>query len=170
MDQEIEIVKLVVLKNGGLRVGYTFQEEVDGELVNNYHEAEKDAAPVQEGANALRLMLPHLLALTGFQGFKIDGKYLKSRAAIDDQALEPYRILKVELNGHDEDTTVQVWGRYHGKYGKIDFHTNAMKVYGAEAKYEFSGNLIEDTHNLFDEAEAYLGGKFIPQAQMALQL
>lgn len=170
-DEVIELKSVKVLKKTGLNVGYQRLEHVDGNPVTKFYSIDNDAEPVQEFQTALRLMIPHMLAILEISPVIIDAKYIKSRTAINDPKLEKFRVIKVEVSGEGDEEEIVITGKRFLKFGKsFEFKTPGIKLYGSEATYEFSGNLVEDKENLFDEVEAYLGGKYTPAAQLEMQI
>lgn len=170
-EETIELKSVKVLKKTGLEIGYERVEHVDGSPVTKLFSVKNDAEPVQEFQTALRLMIPHMLAILEISPVSIDAKYIKSRAAINDPKLEKFRVIKVEVSGEGDDEELVITGKKFLKFGaSFEFKTPGIKLYGSEATYEFSGNLAEDKSNLFDEMEAYLGGKYTPASQLEMQM
>lgn len=170
-EKVIQLRSVQVLKKTGLKIGYEMLEKLEAGDVKKFYTIDCDAEPTQEFDTALRLLIPHMLSVCELSPIKIDGQYLQSRAAVNDSKLEKFRITKVEVIGDGEDEEIVLYGKKHLKFKRVvEFKTPPIKCFGKEANYEFSGNLHEDKENLFDEVEAYLGGKFTPAAQFEMQM
>ncbi len=162
-----------ILKTG-VQVSYVFHDTmvVDGEDHDIPRERRERIYADPKGTffTAINLIKAHLLALSEF-GHTIDAKYLKSRVALDDPKMEKWRVEEISISGDLEETKILIKGHRKNKRGKeMKVATDAVLIYNSN-DYEFSGNLAEDWEALADEAEALLGGNFMPSGvQFKLEL
>lgn len=161
----IEIKNVKITKADRAVIVYK-KSEVDGatsEVTENHH-----SKVHEDFKNALAQLAVHFGVLTG---------YIKS-SDVKDPALygkdvDSFHVSGYSIGGEDEDQGIVIKGyRILPGSGKAVILNSPFTRFneGDETRYKHMDHLINLIENARDEATKYLGGKFAPEPQLALEL
>lgn len=167
---EKQISKAKVSKDGGLTISFKEIRQVDdtGKAFNTVVEGKAEVHP--ELLTTLKLLIPHLILITGLNSSKrvIDEKYIKARKVLDDSALEGWQVDGVSISGEDATEGVVLIGRFKSPYGKTTSVVAPFTFLNGDGGYPFKDELVESVQAFFDEADQYcFHDKYQPR-QLAL--
>lgn len=170
--EKVEIRKVEIHRNTGLKVVYVDNPTLDNGEVSNDDITKKSTAHFDNSIKVgFRELVAHALLIQEYP-CSIDETYIKARKIIDDPAYKQFKVVGFEIKANsfedDENAKVAIVCTHELEDGEIYKYTLPFVRLYSGSSYEFSGNLHTVIEKLISEVKLYLGGKVMPSNQTKL--
>lgn len=166
------IIEKVKFTKDGAEIIFKSNSIIADQAVQDGNKIERSRPPHPDLLKALKVLVPHYLLITGLNPIAIDADYLQKRNIIseENEQVKSFAIYGFSLSGEGDGEGVILLGKKKTPAGKTIAIPCPSQGLTGEKGYQFKDILLEDLNEAIEEIEAYIGGKFAPDPQLALAL
>lgn len=166
------IIEKVKFTKDGAEIIFKSNSVIKDQAVQDGNRLTRSREPHPDLLKALKALVPHYLLITGLNPIEIDADYLQKRTILteENEQIKSFTIYGFSLTGEGDSEGVVLLGKKKTPAGKTIAIPAPGEGLSGEKGYQHKDILSEDLNEVIEELEAYIGGKFAPDPQLALAL